>query len=86
MYEIQVVWCLSSSSSARRRSARTLHDPSVHIIISVYYSSSSSRCIALAFVDDLFRSLKVGPSFLSFFFGVLRRLRNLAVQRCGGGF
>ena len=42
--------------------------------------------MALAFVDDLFLSVTARPSVPSFFLGVLCRLHNLAVQRCGSGF
>ena len=40
----------------------------------------------MAFVDDLFLSFTVRPSFLVFFIGVPCRIRNLAFQRCRSGF
>ena len=42
--------------------------------------------MAMVSVDDLFLSLATRPSVISFLFGVLCRLCNLAVQRRGSGF
>ena len=54
--------------------------------VDTFSSYSLAGGMAKAFDDDSFLSLTARPSVLSSFFGVPRRLRNLAVQRCGSGF